>query len=75
MLHYGTMTFDGHSKDMTRWALENDRLNALMEAHILERIKEKHPRYKRETLQELIKFDTFLSATDAVELGLADKVV
>jgi len=75
MLHYGTNGFEGHSKDFDKWAEENQRINKLMEDHFLERIKEKHPRYTRESLQELIRFDKFLTATEAVELGLADKII
>jgi len=75
MIHYGTFEYDGHSKDFDQWSKENQRLCALMEDHLLERIKEKHPRYTRETLQNLIKFDKFLTAVEAVELGLADKII
>jgi ATP-dependent Clp protease protease subunit len=75
MLHYGSASFDGHNKNLDRAAKESERLNTLMEDHLLERIKEKHPRYTREALQELIKYDRYLSASEAVELGLADKVV
>jgi len=75
MLHYGTFGYDGHAKDFDKWSDENKRLCTLMEDHLLERIKEKHPRYTRESLQELIRFDKFLTASKAVELGLADKVI
>jgi len=75
MLHYGTFAYDGHSKNFDKWSKENKRLCKLMEDHLLERIKEKHPRYTREALQELIRFDKFLTASEAVDLGLADKVI
>lgn len=75
MLHYGTIGYEGHSKNFGAWSTENDRLSTIMEDHFLERIKEKHPRYTRTSLQEAIKFDKFLSASEAVELGLADKVI
>ena len=75
MVHYGTFGFEGHTKDFQLWSEESKRLDKLMEDHLLERIREKHPRYTRETLQDLIKFDKFLTASEAVDLGLADKVV
>ena len=75
LLHYGTFGYEGHAKDFDRWSTENKRLCKLMEDHFLERIKEKHPRYTREALQELIRFDRFLTATEAEDLGLVDKVI
>lgn len=75
MIHYGSWEFDGHAKDSMRWAKEGDRLNKLMEDHYLERIKEKHPKYTRSKLQLLLAHDSFLTAKDAVVLGLADKIV
>lgn len=75
MIHYGTWGYEGHAKDFDKSADENRRVRKLMEDHLLERIKEKHPRYTRETLQDLIRFDKFMTANEAVELGLADKVI
>lgn len=75
LLHYGTLNYEGHTKDFQRWAEESKRLDALMEDTYLERIKEKHPRYTREQLKELISFDKFLTAKEAVDLGLADRVI
>jgi len=75
MMHYGDLSYTGHNHDFLRNADETKRLNTLMEDHLLERIKERHPRYTRETLQELIRFDKYLAAKEAVELGLADKVI
>lgn len=75
MIHYGHVDYSGNCKDMKPNAIEAERLCTLMEDHMLERIKEKHPRYTRETLQELMRTDRYLTATEAVKLGLADKVV
>lgn len=74
MVHYGSWEFEGHAKDAMRWAKEGERLNRLMEDAYLVRIKEKHPRYNRSKLQLMLDHDSFLTAKDAVELGLADKV-
>lgn len=75
MAHYGTWHFDGHSLDMERWAKENKRLNKLMEKHLLERIREKHPKVTRAWLEQKIRFDLYLDAHQTVELGLADEVL
>jgi ATP-dependent Clp protease protease subunit len=75
MLHYGTTSYEGHTKDFIKFSDENVRLCKLMEDHFLERIREKKPRFTRQELEELIKFDKFLTASEAVELGLADKIM
>jgi ATP-dependent protease ClpP protease subunit len=41
----------------------------------LERMREKHPDYLEEDLDKLLNFDTILNPYEAVELGLADRVV
>lgn len=75
MIHYGTTAYEGHSKDFDRWSEENKRICALMEDHLLERIHEKHLRYSKEKLQKEMMFDLILNAQQAVELGLADKIL
>lgn len=74
MVHYGTMGFSGHSKDMPKWADESERLNRWMENMYLERIRQLHPRYGLESLRELLRFDSFFDAMTSVGLGLADEV-
>lgn len=74
MLHYGTMGYWGHSKDYQRWSDEVQKLDKWMEDLYLEHIKEKHPKFTRRKLHDYIKYDYFLTADEAVELGLADRV-
>lgn len=74
MIHYGTSGTHGHAKDMMRWAKEYERLNDMMENVLLERIREKHKTFSTAKIKELLSFDTILSAQEAVDLGLADKV-
>ena len=76
MIHYGTEAVpEIHSKDFERLAGETKKINELMEQIYLKRIKEKHPRYTLEKLRELMKYDCYMSAAEAVKLGLADKVI
>jgi ATP-dependent Clp protease protease subunit len=74
MIHYGTCSFDGHAIDLERWAKESARLNKVMEYHLMERIREKHPKYSIKKLRELLSFDTVLDAEAALELGLVDEI-
>lgn len=75
MIHYGYASFDGHSKTFQKWAKEFENIDEEMEKIFLEKIRQKHPTYKKETLEGLLNHDTILTAQDAVNLGLADEVL
>lgn len=75
MIHYGTFGFDGHSKDFQKWATEGDRLDNWMEQYYLAKIRQKHPTFPLKKLKEMLDHDTFLTAAESVELGLADKIL
>jgi ATP-dependent protease ClpP protease subunit len=46
-----------------------------MEQMYLAKIRVKHPDFKLKKLQEMLNFDTILSAQESVDLGLADKIL
>ena len=75
MIHYGYMGLPYvHTHTFERWGKEVGRLNRLMEQHFMERIAEKNPKFTLRKLRERLLFDSFLTAPEAVELGLADEV-
>jgi ATP-dependent Clp protease protease subunit len=75
MIHYGTWGITDHPRNVYKWAEEGKRFDNWMENIYLEKIKQKHPNYTLKKVQELCMFDTFLTAKEAVELGLADKIL
>lgn len=76
MIHYGSMGLEpNHSKIFKKWADECARLDVEMENLLLERIKQTNPRFTRKKLQELCNFDTIMTASEAVQLGLADGII
>lgn len=75
MIHYGTMGYDSHSKIYQKWAEEAKSIDIIHEDILLESMREKHPKFSRESLKEMMNFDTFFSASEAVKIGLADKVL
>lgn len=75
MLHYGSDFFEGHSKDFKEWAKESDRICTRMEDIYLAKIHKKHPKFSRSHLKKMISFDKFMTAQEAVDLGLADEVI
>lgn len=76
MIHYGQCGSGmQHSKDFIKWADEEKRNIAEMENIYLERIREKHPKFSRKKLEQLMMFDKFMTAEEATDLGLATKVM
>jgi ATP-dependent Clp endopeptidase proteolytic subunit ClpP len=75
MMHYGTESYNGHTKDFIVWAEEAKKTNRRMEEIYLERIKEKNPKFRPSDLKKMIIYDKILSAEEAVKLGLCDKIL
>lgn len=75
MLHYGTWGKTDDWKNAEVFMGEGKRLNALMCQHYLERIRVKHPSYSENKLSKLLERDKYLTAVEAVEMGLADEIM
>jgi ATP-dependent Clp endopeptidase proteolytic subunit ClpP len=75
MIHYGTWGQHDHAKTAQKIAEEGLKIDKWMENIYLERIKEKNPTFSLKKLTEMLDHDTFLTAEESVELGLADKVL
>jgi len=77
MIHYGTpVHVDPDSPPQTNynWMAEDARFSKWMEDLYLYRIRQKHPKYTRKKVKDLLNFDTILTAKEAIDLGLADKI-
>jgi len=75
MVHYGTIKIDAHQKVFKKWSEEMDKVNKWMEDLFLKKIREVKPKFKREELEKMLNFDTFLTSREAVNLGLADGII
>ena len=75
MIHYGTWGCDDHALTFKKWSNENDRINKWMEQYYLERLQEKNPKFSLAKLRNMLDHDTFLTAQESVDLGLADEVL
>ena len=77
MIHYGTAGIEEvHAKDFERFAEDIKLCNRIMEQIYLKRIKEKHPKFTLQKLRdEYLKYDKYLSAKEAINLGLADGII
>jgi ATP-dependent Clp protease protease subunit len=75
MIHNGTVSRAGSPKTVENWQKYDKSMDIRHEDIYLGKIKEKKPRFTRKQLQDLLEHDTILSAKEAVDLGLADKVM
>lgn len=76
MLHNGSWGGWDRGENNKDAIKEYDRLNDIMYGHYLARIHEKHPRYKKEKLEKMLhRRDVYMTAEQAVELGLADGII
>lgn len=70
MIHYGVWGHEDHVKYYRLHAKECERLNTLMEEAYLEKGS-----MKRTKLKKMLEDDSYLTAEQAVALGLADKIL
>ncbi len=75
MIHYGTWGINDHAKTAQQWAKEGAKIDLWMEQLYLNKIREKNSAFKLSTLRKMLDHDTFLTAQESVDLGLADKVL
>jgi ATP-dependent Clp endopeptidase proteolytic subunit ClpP len=75
MIHYGTKSIQDHAKNFYKWTDEGKKFDSWMEHLFLEKIREKNPHFTLAKVKHMCNFDTFLSATEAIQLGLADKIL
>lgn len=70
MIHVGSHEFSGHPENFKRWAEEDKRMTTRMEDIFVSTSG-----LARAKIREMLKFDTILTAQEAVELGFADRVL
>lgn len=74
MIHYGESFYAGGHQSVQRFAKEDQRTASWMEDIFLSKIREKHPDFKKKTLEEWLKADMFITAEEAVKWNLADGI-
>lgn len=72
MIHHGQCALEGTFDDVRIFMKEWEREIEIIRNIWLKRIREKHPRFTQEKMKRLLERDTYLSAHEALELGLAD---
>ena len=75
MIHYGTWGVYDHAKTTQKWAKEGEKIDLWMERMYLGKIHDKNPKFTLRGIRTMLDHDTFLTAEESVELGLADSVL
>lgn len=75
MVHYGTWGRTDHAKTERKWSDEGQKINKWMEQMYLTKMKEKNEHFTLARLQRMLDHDTFLTAKESVDCGLADRVL
>jgi len=75
MLHYGINAVSGHVKDVERQVEWGKKMDLWNERMFLEKIKQVKPKFTAEKVKELLQFDRYLNAQEALELGLVDGII
>ncbi len=75
MIHYGSWGVDADNKNVERSVNEMKVWNKWLENMLLARIREVHPKFPKKKVEEMCTTDTYFSAQEAIDIGLADKVL
>jgi ATP-dependent Clp protease protease subunit len=75
MIHVGTLELpQDHVKNVKNAMKWDEQLEEYCNSIYLEKIHQKHPHFTKHQLNSKLEFDRYLTANEAVELGLADEV-
>ena len=75
MIHIGTEAYaEDHVLNIKRYIKRNLEVEKWFNKVYMEKIKIKHPRFTQIKLDKLLEFDTILSATECLDLGLVDEI-
>ena len=65
----------GIPKTVEAWGEHSKIVRGKMYDIYLSRIREKKPRFTRAKIEDMCSYDYIMSASEVVEIGLADKVI
>lgn len=74
MIHYGQVGYEDSAQTAYRWVDEYKRLDTAIEDIFFERVKKKHPSIKKSSITNRLKVDTIMSAQQALDFGLCDRI-
>lgn len=75
MVHLGEESHSGHPKIVRNWVKFEEQYGNKLDEILKERVVAKRPEYRGKKFEEMMNFDTIMTAEKAVEMGLADEVL
>lgn len=76
MIHDGSLKVSGERGTALNWVEWNRKIeNPAFNDIYLKRIQEKRPYFRLKQLEDMLKIDTIMTAQQAIDLGLADKII
>jgi ATP-dependent protease ClpP protease subunit len=76
MFHIGSIGYaDNHPQIVRNWVKYDEYLDGVCDSILMDKIREKHPEFKDKKFKEMNMFDTILTAQEAIDLGLADRLL
>jgi len=75
LLHDGSEAYAGNTKSFERWAENSKKTRAIMYQIYLEKMKKKDQKITTEQIEKICAFDSIFNAQEAINLGLADKII
>lgn len=76
MIHYGEEGLAmNHPKINRKWVKQLDKDNEWMKSLFLEKMREKDPTVTMAKVDKMLDFDSIMTAEEAVNIGLADRVM
>lgn len=76
MIHQGdTYPPDGHKKNIEAFLKLSREQDNICDSIVIKRMQEKHPGYSWSKFREETDFDTYLTAKQALDLGLVDEII
>lgn len=75
MIHNGSGCASGSIDDIDSLVKFTRKYDKICEDIYLEKIREIKPRFTREQLKKLLRIDTYMTAEEAVNIGLADEIL
>jgi ATP-dependent protease ClpP protease subunit len=76
MIHDGTVGYGAsHHANIKKWQEYYDKIDQKCYEIYLDKIREKHPKYRTQDLKRRMRDDMIFYGQEAIDFGLADRLV
>lgn len=75
MIHYGSLGIEADIKVVENYMKEMNKHNIWLEDLYLSKIRDMHPKFTRKKVVDMCTMDTYFTAQEALEIGLADSIL